>query len=59
MKKVKLTKPGIKAVGEYQAGEVYEVDDKLADILISVKGFERADTDPVSAPAPAKTPTGA
>jgi 5'-3' exonuclease len=39
-KKVMLTRPGIKAVGEYEAGIEYEVEDSLAEILVKVKGFE-------------------
>ena len=41
MKQIKLTKPGVLAVGQYSAGEVYDIeDDKEAQRLVEHKGFE-------------------
>ncbi len=37
---VRLTRPGVKQCGEYKAGEVYQVDEKEAERLVRVKGFE-------------------
>ena len=43
-KKVICNQPGIISVGEYLAGEEYEVDDDEAKRLVDIKGFEYVTT---------------
>jgi hypothetical protein len=52
-KRIRLAKSGIKAVGRFKAGEVYEVgkdiDEQEAERLVKVKGFEYVNSAPVIA----------
>ena len=44
--KVILDRPGVRACGEYRAGEIYDIkDEKVAKRLIDAKGFRRATKD--------------
>ena len=52
---VRLERPGVKACGAYQAGEIYEVSAEEAERLVNLKGFKKvAGTAPAADANPPK-----
>jgi len=37
---VRIAKPGVIKVGDYKAGQIYQVDETEAERLVRFKGFE-------------------